>query len=476
MSEAATSSGLSHWLQRLCGQDMPVLGGTVQRLCQASEDSKTSANDLAAVVLCDASMTSGVLKIANSAYYNCGSHDINTISRAVVLLGFDAVKSIGLSLAIIDTFLRGKSKDKVIELMRQAVYAAVQAKVIAQHSGDPAPEEIFIAALLHRVGEMAFWSLASPHETEALTRALAIAGQEPKAAEMEVLGCTLRQLSAGLARHWHLGELLESSLQPGLNRPQGRSGSVLLGHELEAAVREHGWDSAAVRRITDRIAAYTRVSSERAQEVIENSRSELLKAADAFGVTLDLKTGAGVGGAHTSCAARAPDLMLQLKILRELSSLLDKKPDIQLVLDMVMEGIFRGIALDRVLLAVLAPDRSEFRVKYVLGDADNRLAERFRFKLNAPEMAFIRRALDQHKPVSTQQLSGSQRGRLLGAALREQMAEDFYLGPLVISGRTIGLIYADCRPSGQALTPDSFESFCHFIEQVNLALEHLTRR
>ncbi|KAB7627504.1 HDOD domain-containing protein [Alkalilimnicola sp. S0819] len=163
-AEQSTDTSLARWMHRLNERDMPVLNNTVQQLCNISTDTGASANDLAAVVLRDASMTSGVLRIANSAHYNRSGREINTISRAVVMLGFDTVRGIGLSQILIDTFLNGEARSHLVGLMRQSVYAAVQAKLIAQQAGDEAPEEIFIAALLYRLGEIAFWAYAGDQE------------------------------------------------------------------------------------------------------------------------------------------------------------------------------------------------------------------------------------------------------------------------------------------------------------------------
>lgn len=477
-----STTGLGGWIQRLNQRDMPVLGNTVQQLCHVSAEHDASVRDLASVVLSDPSMTSGVLKIANSAYYNTTGQQIHTISRAVIMLGFEAVRSIGLSLVVLDTFLQGKPKAKVLNLMRQAVYAAVQAKVIAESTGDRAPEEIFIATLLYRLGEMAFWTFADDAEAQTLARLVDKDGMPAAQAEMQVLGCTLRQLSAGLAKEWHLGEVLEEALQPGERR--GRAAHVQLGHALEEAVRLHGWDSPAVEQITTKIAQHTRVTPERAKQIISSSKRELKKAAEAFGVSLELETGAGDPTAARPASprpqepevVREPDAAVQLRVLRDLSQVLEKKPDIQVVLDMVMEGIFRGVGMDRALLAVLTPDRKALRVKYVLGDSENRLGEAFRFDLTEPDALLIRWALNQQRSIWTGVLTPAQAKQLLPPLLRERLAEDFLLGPLIVRGRDIGLIYADRRPSGRQLNEEIAGSFRHFMSQANLALEHLTRK
>ncbi len=52
----------------------------------------------------------------------------------------------------------------------------------------------------------------------------------------------------------------------------------------------------------------------------------------------------------------------------------------------------------------------------------------------------------------------------------------FYISPLVLSGKPMGLIYADRQPSDRDLDNESFESFKHFVQQANQALEYITHR
>ena len=62
-----------------------------------------------------------------------------------------------------------------------------------------------------------------------------------------------------------------------------------------------------------------------------------------------------------------PDPMLQLQILRELSSLMEVQPDFNSVLEMVLEGMYRGIGMDRTLFALRTPDHRFLVGRYALG-------------------------------------------------------------------------------------------------------------
>jgi hypothetical protein len=84
-------SDLSEWIARIRGCDMPVFARTVDALRRIIGDERASASALAQVILKDASMTTKVLRLANSAYFNQAQQGVSTVSRAIVVLGFDPV-------------------------------------------------------------------------------------------------------------------------------------------------------------------------------------------------------------------------------------------------------------------------------------------------------------------------------------------------------------------------------------------------
>jgi HD-like signal output (HDOD) protein len=93
--------------------------------------------------------------------------------------------------------------------MARCFHAAVHARHAASVRGDPSPEEVFIATLLSRIGELAFWCFSGETGQE-LDQALR-KGKTPEKAESEVLGFRLRSLTQLLAREWALPGLVISA-------------------------------------------------------------------------------------------------------------------------------------------------------------------------------------------------------------------------------------------------------------------------
>jgi len=82
---------------------LPALPMTVTRLITAISSPQVTARDLARLISSDQAVTATVLKLANSAYYGF-SRQVSTVSLAIVVLGYDTVKDLVLSLSIMDKF------------------------------------------------------------------------------------------------------------------------------------------------------------------------------------------------------------------------------------------------------------------------------------------------------------------------------------------------------------------------------------
>jgi HD-like signal output (HDOD) protein len=258
---------LEAWIKRLSDREMPVFARTARDVAQFAAKAERPVAELAQLIMRDASMTARVLRLANSSFYNPSGRTITTVSRALVMLGFNAVRSICLSIAVVDNLLKGVHRERVAAEMARSFHAAVQARELAVRCKHESPEEVFVAALLYRLGEMAFWCFSGEQGTK-LDAALSTPGYTRERAEREVLGFPLRQLTAGLSREWRLGDLLQDALN-GTGSGNARAAMVVMAHDLAQAM-EQGWDSPQVARLVQRVADAVGISRERAADLVRN--------------------------------------------------------------------------------------------------------------------------------------------------------------------------------------------------------------
>jgi len=136
-------------------EDLPTLPRTVLRITELVNDPKSSARDLARIITDDQVLAARLLKLVNSSFYGFPQR-ISTITGAIVLLGFDAIRNLLLTTSVFDLF----SNRKKLSLIRQEQFwdhslgCAVAAKVIGNHLRYDKVEELFVAGLLHDIGKI----------------------------------------------------------------------------------------------------------------------------------------------------------------------------------------------------------------------------------------------------------------------------------------------------------------------------------
>lgn len=239
---------LHAWAARIKYRNIPVFSQTVQEIAQLTASDKSSAFDLTHVVLQDPALNARVLNAANSFASNPNRYPINSVSRAVLMLGFGIMRRISLSVALLDAFLRGAHRQHVERELARCFHAATQAWAFARHCQDPDPEEVFVAALLQSIGEIAFW-ISDDAATFDLDAALSKPDVDKARAEREIVGFELKQLTAKLNQEWRVSGLLDSSL----SGEDPRARFIQYGYEIADAAPE-GWRSEAFSALCGRLA------------------------------------------------------------------------------------------------------------------------------------------------------------------------------------------------------------------------------
>lgn len=152
--------------------DLPTLPVVFQELFGRMQDPDTQVSELADVISKDPSLTVKILKLVNSAFYGRPSR-ISTISRAVIIMGFQAVRSAALAVSVFERFKGLESGARAFsleEFWRHSIGASCVAKQMSMVLGRCEPEDAFVAALLHDVGKLVMLQ-HFPEDVDDLTRA-----------------------------------------------------------------------------------------------------------------------------------------------------------------------------------------------------------------------------------------------------------------------------------------------------------------
>jgi HD-like signal output (HDOD) protein len=457
---------LDSWLQQLESSRVPVFTETVREVSGVAARVETSAHDLARAIGHDAALTARLLKIANSPLFNLQNRSVDTISAAVVLIGFDAVRELAVSLSLIEQVLEGRSHVRVTRSMARAFHAAAQARSFAVARKDESPEEVFVAALLLHLGEMVFWSVAEA-EAAAIDR-MTRAGASLADAEQRVLGFRLEALTSRLVEDWQLGPLLERAVAEEADDP--RVATVLLGHEVAMVVEQFGWESQEVRELIVRVAAELDIKFVEAQELVSANVREAAKIAGRFGVpsveAYLLEEEAPVID-QQPIPTHGANPQVQLETLQEIGSYLDGEPDLDELVRLVLGGVHRGVGFDRVFFGLLTPDRSQLVVRHALGgDYRGAIAMPADGKPN-----LLQAVLRSGKALWV----SDENRRAMAPLLSDDLGcwvsgTPCVMMPVTAGGQAVGLLYADNEPSGRPVDDAAFAGFRHFGQQISLGL------
>jgi len=169
-----------------------------------------SADSLARIILKDPSLTSRVLRVANSAFYQRLAKT-TTINQAVAVLGVTTVKCLALSSSIFQP-------EKIAEesgvdpkaFFAYVLSVAAASEKIAKTIGAKAPEEAFIAGLLHDVGVL-FFLHHFPNEYHRIIDKR-VKARTLMQAEVEVFGIDHCEVGSHLAKVWRLPDYIVRSI------------------------------------------------------------------------------------------------------------------------------------------------------------------------------------------------------------------------------------------------------------------------
>jgi len=185
---------------------LPTLPTVVAQMIEMVDNPKTSAASLARLISSDQSLTAKILKLANSAYYGF-PREISTVNLAIVVLGFNAVKDMGLSVSILEAFSNSAETDlfELTKFWEHSIGCGVAARMLAKKFNYRISGEAFVAGLLHDMGKV----VLNQYLRYDLIKVLKIADERKCPlieAEQEVLEVTHPQIGAWLAEKWNLPE------------------------------------------------------------------------------------------------------------------------------------------------------------------------------------------------------------------------------------------------------------------------------
>jgi len=192
---------------------LPTLPTIVAKMLTLVDNPRTSASSLSRLISTDQSLTARILKIANSAYYGY-PRQIATVNTAIVVMGFNAVKEMGLSLSVFDMFadLSSVAHFDITQYWRHSIGCGIASKLIARRYYTDKHGEAFVAGLLHDIGKVIVNRYMHDEFVEIITT-VAKDNDSYDDVEIKILGTHHGQIGSWLAEKWLLPVFISQAIQ-----------------------------------------------------------------------------------------------------------------------------------------------------------------------------------------------------------------------------------------------------------------------
>jgi HD-like signal output (HDOD) protein len=178
-------------------KSLPTLPAVAQKVSKMAESDTTSATQLGKIIATDQALSGRVLRLVNSSFYGFPGR-IASVSSAIVLLGFDVVKSLIISVSVFEMMEKG-----IIGLWEHSLGCAIASRIIARRVKDCDPEELSVAGLMHDIGKV----VVSVQLSDSYVDIKKLISEKKivfSAAEQEVLDFTHEDIGGWLAESWNL--------------------------------------------------------------------------------------------------------------------------------------------------------------------------------------------------------------------------------------------------------------------------------
>ncbi len=477
--------------------DFPALSQAISAVNKLAASDRESVSNLSNVILRDFSLTNKLIRLVNAATYSQFGGTISTVSRAIVILGFDTVKNVAITLILFEHLQNKSQASRLKDEIISTFFSGVLARELAPHVKFKNAEEAFICAMFYNLGKLlvAFYFPEEALEIERLMEKM----EEEKAA-LTVLGLTFEELGVGVAQSWHFPDRIVSSMRKihgdTVRKQESETGMLRvltnLSNELRG-IAQRGNNHDKTEELEALASKYQALAlSERTLgHAIEDSLKEFmvetrilgLDARESFflkkvnqwsGSKKQLDTAEEVfqKTIKAEVTMEKADAAAMLTIgLQDVTNALVEGYDLNDLLRMVSETIYRSMGFSRVVLAIKDSSQNVMAGRFGFGEKSEEVMKHFKFPISKQKDVFLV-ALTQGVDILISDIDAENiRERIPSWYLKNIDAKSFLLLPIIVDKRQVGLLYADRLKAGLSIEAKELALLKTMRNQAVLAIK-----
>lgn len=509
-----THSTMDFLLRRMRSKsDFPALSTTISEINKVVDDDSANVNLLVKSILQDFALTNKLLKLVNTVTYGQFGGQINTISKAVVILGFETVRNAAMTLILLD-FLQNKAqaaqlKDDVLT----SFFAGIVAAQFASEHHVRDAEEAMICSMFRNLGKI----LASFYffeESQQIAR-MVEQGVTEDVAATQVLGVTYNELGIGIAKSWNfplrlirgMRKLSGDKIAKQHNEIDHLAVTVNLAHEL-CAIASHGDladKSKSLTALAKRYEHALTISEQQLRLAMESGLTEFAARARIIGLNLNGsallarvhewvgdKTKTVIDSPEQAALACITPLRAALDLataledapmhsapetiltegIQDLTNTLVEEFKLNDVMQMVLETMHRGMAFNRTLFIMRDAKTQQMVARHGFGHDIDTVLPKFHFTLGyTPDVFHL--SINEGADLLIADIAAANITAKIPAWYRQAVsAQSFILLPVVVNKKPVGIFYADMEvANSMQVSPKQLSLLRTLRNQLVLAIK-----
>lgn len=429
--------------------DMPGFAKAITAILGAMRGEDEQEFNMTRTVLSDPVLTQKVLRLANSGMYSAFGQHVNTVSKAVLVLGTEAIGHLALGLKLIEELAATSTDTTIAHIeMEKAVLAGIVAQQIAYTAESRHGEEAVVCSMLHTLGRMML-TFYMPERWHELQRLAAQTARSEEEAAPELLGLSLEEVGHAAALHWGLPASLLNGMrtvgpaEPGavVSPADWIAGlSTMAANCAESLWHDDAEGAEKVKQLTESYAGMLGVDAPNLQHAIEQAK---VVAANDLTIAPLSRPAERRAKALAKTRQRAAGNKILLSGLADMRDVLDTASPGQMV-QIALETVYKGLDFSRAVAFVRNRKDNLYAAKISFGDGTRELLPAMTFD-DAYEPNVFHAALNSDRVIFIENARDAKFAAKLPLWWKNSLSEarSFVILPLSANGQPAGFLYGD---------------------------------